>query len=198
MALIKCSECGRDVSDKAIMCPKCGAAIVENKPLVTQVVSVTTSDSTKRKNLKGLAGWLILLRILLICHPFYILYVIFSVNLPLFYNSNYQSFIAKYPTAGSLGIYELLINIVFLAALIYLNVLFYKKKKTFPPYYIIYLIVNYVLVQIDYLILVTKLPSMVATFSSISSPYLIRGAIYALIWILYLLISRRVKATFVQ
>ncbi|MFQ9295063.1 MAG: double zinc ribbon domain-containing protein [Bacteroides fragilis] len=28
MALIKCSECGNMVSDKAISCPKCGAPVV--------------------------------------------------------------------------------------------------------------------------------------------------------------------------
>jgi predicted amidophosphoribosyltransferase len=27
MALIKCSECGKDVSDKATACPNCGAPI---------------------------------------------------------------------------------------------------------------------------------------------------------------------------
>ncbi|TNJ35901.1 zinc-ribbon domain and TM2 domain-containing protein [Prosthecochloris vibrioformis] len=30
MAIIKCSECGKDVSDKAKSCPNCGAPINEN------------------------------------------------------------------------------------------------------------------------------------------------------------------------
>ena len=34
MALIKCSECGRDVSDKATACPNCGAPVqvISNAP----------------------------------------------------------------------------------------------------------------------------------------------------------------------
>jgi len=34
MALIKCSECGKDVSDKASSCPNCGAPILENAKAV--------------------------------------------------------------------------------------------------------------------------------------------------------------------
>jgi hypothetical protein len=31
MALIKCSECGKDVSDKATACPNCGAPPLERR-----------------------------------------------------------------------------------------------------------------------------------------------------------------------
>lgn len=31
MALIKCSECGKEVSDKASSCPNCGAPIKEDE-----------------------------------------------------------------------------------------------------------------------------------------------------------------------
>lgn len=40
MALIKCSECGRDVSDKASSCPNCGNPIGMND-LKVQVSTVT-------------------------------------------------------------------------------------------------------------------------------------------------------------
>lgn len=30
MALIKCSNCGSEISDKALQCPKCGVTIVED------------------------------------------------------------------------------------------------------------------------------------------------------------------------
>jgi len=32
MALIKCSECGREISDKAAACIHCGCPISESKP----------------------------------------------------------------------------------------------------------------------------------------------------------------------
>jgi len=31
MALIKCYECGNDVSDQAVTCPKCGATLRERR-----------------------------------------------------------------------------------------------------------------------------------------------------------------------
>lgn len=31
MALIKCSECSAEISDKASCCPKCGAPVVVHK-----------------------------------------------------------------------------------------------------------------------------------------------------------------------
>jgi len=47
MALIKCSECGKDVSDKASSCPNCGNPIgVGNKATVVQIDS---APSKRRK-----------------------------------------------------------------------------------------------------------------------------------------------------
>lgn len=31
MALIKCKECGKEISDKATACPNCGCPIIQNK-----------------------------------------------------------------------------------------------------------------------------------------------------------------------
>ncbi len=42
MALIKCSECGADVSEKALECPKCGCPLDITKQMM--------SDAKKRKN----------------------------------------------------------------------------------------------------------------------------------------------------
>lgn len=34
MAMIKCPECGKDVSDQAVSCPNCGAAIKKKQSVV--------------------------------------------------------------------------------------------------------------------------------------------------------------------
>ena len=34
MALIKCPECGKEISDKASTCPSCGCPIATNEPAV--------------------------------------------------------------------------------------------------------------------------------------------------------------------
>jgi len=46
MALIKCPECGRDISDSAVSCPNCGHPI--NKDNKT-VVQIDTAPNKRRK-----------------------------------------------------------------------------------------------------------------------------------------------------
>ena len=50
MALIKCPECGRDVSDSAITCPNCGYPLKQNQEeekesVVEQAVTNESEDS---------------------------------------------------------------------------------------------------------------------------------------------------------
>lgn len=44
MALIRCEECGHEVSDKAQTCPKCGAQIVISETTVAAPATVTFAD----------------------------------------------------------------------------------------------------------------------------------------------------------
>lgn len=47
MSLIKCSECGREISDKAITCPQCGNPLQDiNK--ITQQTPITVEQTTKK------------------------------------------------------------------------------------------------------------------------------------------------------
>lgn len=45
MALIKCSECGSEVSDKAAACPKCGNPINEIEPPREATTKTTSSGA---------------------------------------------------------------------------------------------------------------------------------------------------------
>lgn len=51
MALIKCPECGREVSDKAASCPNCGFAVADNRPdgIVRIKMSVISQTVTARQ-----------------------------------------------------------------------------------------------------------------------------------------------------
>jgi hypothetical protein len=44
MALIKCSECGRDISEKASACPGCGGPVIPVAPPVNEGAQRTTSS----------------------------------------------------------------------------------------------------------------------------------------------------------
>jgi len=49
MGLIKCPECGADVSDKAVACPKCAYPIVESSTEQAQTVKVRAIEKTAKK-----------------------------------------------------------------------------------------------------------------------------------------------------
>ncbi len=68
MALIKCPECGADVSDKAAACPKCAHPIVESSTKQAQTAKVQTIKKTAKKyKVQMLIGvFLIILGFLLI------------------------------------------------------------------------------------------------------------------------------------
>lgn len=49
MALIKCSECGREVSDKAESCPQCGAPIASALEAEAAGAKLRTIQQTSKK-----------------------------------------------------------------------------------------------------------------------------------------------------
>jgi len=44
VALIKCSECGADISERASMCPKCGCPL----DITKQIISDTKKEKHKK------------------------------------------------------------------------------------------------------------------------------------------------------
>ena len=63
MALIKCSECGSEVSSRATACPKCGNPIAAEREVEATGTAITTTQATakKFKGQKLLAGGLCIL-----------------------------------------------------------------------------------------------------------------------------------------
>ena len=53
MALINCSECNQEVSDKAESCPKCGAPIATAQETKITGTQVKTIQETSKKFLRG-------------------------------------------------------------------------------------------------------------------------------------------------
>lgn len=60
MALIKCSECNNEVSDKAISCPKCGAPIENNERIAVGEILNTIQETSKKFKLQSLISYLII------------------------------------------------------------------------------------------------------------------------------------------
>ena len=60
MALIDCYECGREISNKAVACPHCGAPKDENGGIVHDQPTLNKPPITgqKKSDKERIAGWL--------------------------------------------------------------------------------------------------------------------------------------------
>jgi hypothetical protein len=196
-----CSRCGSTVGQGTSHCPNCGAEVTErapwssDTPLTTAQIGAAQAGSTPApptgNTLSGIGGWLIAVAFGLVISPIAMLHTIFTVDYPVLSDPNYQGVLAEHPALHGLISFEIVINGVLVAAVLYLNFLFFAKKRKFPPAIIAYLAAQIVLLGIDYALALKEFPST-------SAADLGRAVIAALIWIPYFRVSRRVKATFVN
>lgn len=190
-----CSNCSSVIPEGLESCAGCGAAVAppEFEP-APPPVPLFNSLSTAQ-DLEGLSGWLIFVALGLVVSPFRILYTLFGADLPVLLGAKYQPYLAQHPALEGLLVFEVITNIVLFTAVLSLLFLFFKKKKGFPTYMIIYLVLQFVVVFGDIVATHTLFPSANQTtaYGEVS-----RTFIGAMIWIPYFLVSRRVKATFVR
>lgn len=144
----------------------------------------------RENNLQGIGGWLIVLAIGLALGPFALLLGLGGVLL-LFLGPESQRLLAGHPGFGGVLFFQAVASAILLAAFVILNFLFYKKKKIFPRAAMAFLVLNFVLDVAVHQMMQQYFPKYPATDAFLSLAL-------AAIWIPYLLISQRVKLTFVN
>jgi hypothetical protein len=204
----QCQNCGAQLEEGAVVCAVCGQA-TDVPSLSLSFASASASPPTVAgseqqpaallfsevavsadRGLTGIGGWLILPAIGLAIGPFVALFGLAACFFLLF-GSNGQELIANKPGIEPVIVFEIVMDLVFVVALILLNVLFYTKRKAFPKLMIMFYGLQFVLILADHL--------MAAPFTPDSSPLtVIRSFVICAIWIPYFLQSRRVKLTFVN
>jgi hypothetical protein len=124
-----CTGCLRQIPDDSLFCPYCGNPTAQGKAEQTQAVAhaVATPSPATGKCLSGLGGWLSLVGLGLLVSPFILLYETLWVTAPFLYRGNYPN-----TAFAVVAAYELLIGVAMLVALVYLNILFFKKKNCLP------------------------------------------------------------------
>ncbi len=103
--------------------------------------------------------------------------------------------IAMSPLLTRLIYFEIATNVALIVGLLCLSFLFYTKKNIFPKCMIVYLVAQHCLLVLDYLVASMAVSSLMGSEGVLE---FMRPFITAVIWIPYLLNSRRVKATFVR
>ena len=148
----------------------------------------------------GLGGWLILVGFGVVLSPLMVLSQL-STFVTLFKDGSYALLStpggAGYtPFFSSLLWIEIILNALIFFASFYLIFLFFSKKKLFPKFYIWLLVGSLVFVVLD-----AWLAMLVFNFESLDPTVvkdIVRPLVATIIWVPYMLKSKRVKATFVE
>ena len=157
------------------------------------------SDNNK---LKGLRGWLILVGIGVVIGPFRLMYGYGPIYYSIFTDGTFQILTdtgseAYHPLWGPLLIGEALYNSLMVLVYAYLIYLFFSRHYLFPKVYITIVVISLIFIPLD-----AWLGSFVITdepmFDPDTTKEFVRTLMVGIIWIPYMLVSKRVEATFTE
>lgn len=156
---------------------------------------VSTRNSTQDQ---GIGGWLVLIAIGVTITPFLMVYQIIDTNYfeagiwEHIYNPNSSDYSLG---VGILIIVEMLFNILFAIFATLNAILLFQRRSIFPNVFIAYLILNFLFICLDYIVLSHY---HYGEFDIDTISDIVKRIIYMAIWIPYLMMSERVKNTFVK
>jgi hypothetical protein len=175
---------------------------------ITRLLTSLISDykesgvEEEKKNLEGLGGWLILVALGIVISPVRIILLLAPTYLEIFSNGSWEALTtpgsAQYsPYWAPLLIAEIAINGALVFAWVYIAFLFFAKKARFPKWFIGIMVFTVAFVFADAAASKAALPNE-PIFDLGTAQELGRALIATLIWVPYMLKSKRVKATFVK
>lgn len=155
-----------------------------------------------KEKLNGISGWLILVAIGIIFSPVRLAVLVLPLYLNIFTDGTWEILTtsgseAYSPFWAPILITELAVNIGQILLWIYVAIIFFSKKSIFPKVYIGALLFSVAFVIIDAFAVKLVLPNE-PIFDSETTKELARSLVASVIWIPYMLMSKRVKATFVN
>lgn len=156
----------------------------------------------ERNELKGLGGWLILVGLGVVVKPIRLLATFIPTYKPIFENGAWETLttvgsVAYNPLWAPLLIGEIAYNTLMFAASLYLIYLFFSKHYLFPKLYIGIVTLSLLFIPLDAWVVTEILPDE-PMFDTGTTREFMRTFIWAVIWVPYLLVSQRVKVTFVR
>ncbi len=155
-----------------------------------------------KDKLKGLGGWLILVGIGVVISPLRLSYEYGPMYYSIFTDGTFKALTTPgtefyHSLWGPLLIGEAICNSFLVLASVYLVYLFFTKHYLFPKVYIAIIVFSLFFIPLD-----AWVGSLVITdepmFDPATTKELTRSLVAAIIWIPYMLVSKRVKATFVE
>ena len=154
------------------------------------------------KEPRGIGGWLLLPVIGLFVFPIRLVVSLFTDYMPIFQTGAWSVLTAPgspryHALWGPLLAGEIIFNLAFLALDIWLLVLLFSKDWRFPKVFVGFAVLNLVFILLDS-ILGNQIPAVAAASGDGSAKEIGRGLIMVAVWVPYMLVSQRVKNTFVK
>jgi len=152
--------------------------------------------------LKGLGGWLVLVGIGVVIGPFRLAYEFGPLYYSLITDGGFEYLTTPGTEAyhrlwGPLLISEAVYNCLIVLASFYLIYLFFSRHYMFPKAYMAIALISVVFIPLD-----AWLGSFVITdepmFDPATTKEFAKTLFVAVVWVPYMLVSKRVKATFVE
>src|SRR2546421_3242626 len=163
--------------------------------------SKSPAGVAEAKSHEGIGGWLILVAFILLRAPIAVVITLTRAVFPLLQHDTWVALTTKdselyHPLWAPLIISELVVNFLFLAFAIAVLVLFFRRKRSFPKLVIVLFLANFIW-EVFLILVYRRIPTTADEFGS-SLAQAIGLGIGCAIWIPYFLISKRVRATFIQ
>lgn len=171
-------------------------------PYAPPNATLVKADAAAREKLEGIGGWLILVGLGVVFSPIRIVKQVIPSYVEMISNGSW----AALTTPGSASyspawlpilLLESTINCALIVAWVVIAIQFFTKKARFPKLYISILCFTIVFQLFDAWVITLVRPSL-EVFDRETVRELGRSVVAALIWIPYMLRSKRVKATFVN
>lgn len=154
------------------------------------------------KKIEGLGGWLILVAIGVIISPVKVFFEVFPAYLDIFNDGSWEIFTTPGTDAyhimwAPILLGEMSINLALVFVWLFIIFLFFSKKAAFPKWYISTLLFTLIFMIVDAFAIKLVLPNE-TVFDPQTVTQIIRTSVSCLIWIPYMMVSKRVSATFIR
>ena len=157
--------------------------------------------STK-KNLEGIRGWLLLVAIGVVVSPVRIMVLIMTTYPEILTSGVWEVLTvegndAYHPLWAPILTAEIIFNSALVLAWLYTAYLFFSRRRNFPKWYIGIVVFSLALIIGDAFAIKLVLPDE-PVFDPETLKDVARSASMVLIWVPYMLVSKRVRATFIK
>lgn len=175
---------------------------MEDKQPLGENTQIQTSTQNAQDNLRGLGGWLILVGIGIVLGPIRLLLSLYKD----FWVPLSQGGFAELTTPGTQSyipwfyeiiVAETIVNVLIVLCSFWMIYLFFAKRRLFPKVFIGLYAFSIFFMVADGAILATIFPAEII-FDAVFYTDTARLLIQSCVWVPYMLVSKRVKNTFVS